>query len=118
MRIAEELAATDVRLIDRIDSRVCIRSKLALDAAFYAPVRDPPPRRDPMIEIPARVVQIVARGRNVARVRRVRIDAVEFEHRDERAILVEHKLGRDKRHPRRNFLHRALREWHFQHGRS
>ncbi|WP_336598681.1 hypothetical protein [Paraburkholderia bengalensis] len=112
MGVAEILAAPNVRLVDGVDARVGLGTEVTFDSAFHAPVRNAPPCGDPVIEIPACVIKVVARGRNVAGVRRICVDAVELEHGDERTILVQYQLGRDERHPRRNFLHRALREWH------
>ncbi|GJH26896.1 hypothetical protein [Caballeronia novacaledonica] len=116
MRVLEVFAAADDRLIDRVDARVGFGREVALDAAAHAPMRHAPPRGYPVVKVPARMVQVVSRGCNVAGIRRIRVDAFELEHSQERPVLVEHQFGRDHRGPGRDFLYRTLGEHHLQHG--
>ncbi|WP_250491192.1 hypothetical protein [Caballeronia sp. INML2] len=118
VRVLKVLAAADDRLIYRVDARIGFRRERAVDASAHAPVRHAPPRGDAVIEVAACVVEIVAGGRDVAGVGRVSVDAFKLEHGQQRPVLVEHQFGRNHRRPRRDFLHRALGEHHFQHGRS
>ncbi|MCG7400613.1 hypothetical protein [Caballeronia zhejiangensis] len=80
MRILEEFAAADDRLIDCVDARIGLRRERAVHAAAHAPVRHAPPRGHAVIEVAACVVEIVACGRDVARIGRIRVDAFELEH--------------------------------------
>ncbi|WP_250441938.1 hypothetical protein [Caballeronia sp. AZ1_KS37] len=116
MRVLKVLAAADDRLIDRVDARIGFRRERAVHATPHAPVRHAPPRGDAVVEVAACVIEVVAGGRDVAGIGRICVDAFELEHGQQRPVLVEHQFGRDHRRPRRDLLHRALGEHHFQHG--
>ncbi|WP_235023233.1 hypothetical protein [Caballeronia glebae] len=118
VRVFEVLAAANDRLIDRVDARIGFGRERAVHASAHAPVRHAPPRGHAVIEVAACVVEIVAGGRDVARIRRIGVDAFKLEHSQQRPVLIEHQFGRDHRRPRRDFLHRALGEHRFQHGKS